>query len=86
MCFEWRDLCLCEQGVCDRDEVVEINSGRQELVLLQHSGILNKAVVIVCGHGKKSTNPILVQQSIQPPDYKSFLGVLHCVLAGLSDD
>lgn len=53
MCFEWRDLCLYEQEVYEGDEVAEIISGRQELMLLQHLRILNKAVVIISGHGKR---------------------------------
>lgn len=59
MCFEWRDLCLYEHEVYEGDEVGEIISGRQELVLLQHLRILNEAVVIMSGHGKNGTNPIL---------------------------
>lgn len=53
VCFERRDLCLYEQEVYGGDEVAEIISGRQELMLLQHLRILNKAVVIISGHGKR---------------------------------
>lgn len=57
--FEWRDLSLYEQEVYEGDEVAEIISGRQELVLLQHLRILNDTVVVISGPGKKGTNPIL---------------------------